>query len=547
MKNNLHKWLALIMACMMVVGLIAGCAAPASSGGSASPSESTAGETEAVDPSVEEELGELAKYRVGDPDNPIEMTIYFNHTWYGTEKWEGIIPEEIQRITGIKLNCIRTTDYSQLGVMASSGDLPDLVFTSQQMGLLSDPDISYSYDELIAQYCPDWKPDNALIVNASRYSSDDHYYFLFSHTVTNRMWREAENGVPMVATVLYRKDILDELGLEKPETIEELFDVYEAVKQAHPEMTPLTFETSTWSLQVFKPYSGCTLQHFLMESPDDECKIVEKLPMYKQYLKNCNYMYQQGYINADCWSWNSAQNTASFASGNSFSIVAGTQNGLGDYIALADVAPNYQIDQLGELGDYPIIESEIGWSATFITKNCKNPEAAIKLMEFLFSDYGMTLSQWGREGIDYVLDENGLPQFSEDWIKSKQEGTHNQKYNTLFYLGGSKILESVERVAAQPEWFASSNASLKDAYRNEPWYYYCRPNESDGDIKALFDKYNDAVTNGQVKVILSENDEEFEKNYQEFVDTLDQIGCDEIAEWIQPKIAEAMVLFADSM
>ena len=68
----------------------------------------------------------------------------------------------------------------------------------------------------------------------------------------------------MVASIDYRKDMLDELGMDEPTNLDELEDVFEAVKQKWPEVTPLVFAVTTWTLDPFKTYNGCTLQNYAL-------------------------------------------------------------------------------------------------------------------------------------------------------------------------------------------------------------------------------------------------------------------------------------------
>lgn len=47
--------------------------------------------------------------------------------------------------------------------------------------------------------------------------------------------------------IIYRKDILDKLGLERPETIAQLYDVLVAVKAAYPDMIPHRPQEPSWA------------------------------------------------------------------------------------------------------------------------------------------------------------------------------------------------------------------------------------------------------------------------------------------------------------
>ena len=187
------------------------------------------------------------KWMIGDPDNPITLTVFINFTWYSTESFTGIIPEEITRRTGIKLEPIRAVDNNQLGVMIASGELPDLVFTSKLLDTLSDPSVSYAYNELIDEYNVDWDVDNSRIVNAKAFSADDNYYFLHSHAATNDDWKNT-TSVPMVATMVYRHDMYEELGSPKVENTDDLENLLTMVKEKWPDVTPLVFSVDTWYL-----------------------------------------------------------------------------------------------------------------------------------------------------------------------------------------------------------------------------------------------------------------------------------------------------------
>lgn len=524
-KRVLSAMLALAMGCMS----LAGCG-----GADGEAAETASPVVREVDPDN--------PWMIGDPDNPIELTVFLNHTWYDTESFTGIIPEEITRRTGIKLVPTKATDYTQLGVMASSGELPDLVFTSQMMDILSDPEICYSYDELIEKYGVDWEIPETDIVNAKAYSQDDHYYFRFSHTSSNKDW-ENTKAVPMVASIQYRKDMLDELGMQEPSDLEELREVFAAVKEKWPDVTPLVFAVTTWTLDPFKVYTGSTLQ-FYTPNENGGYDITAKTPEFKEYLKYCNSLYQDGYINADNFSWESADSEAAMSSGKAFAIVGNTQgNGAAILNGLSGIAPDAEIWEMKPLSDNKLINSEIGWCGTFITKNNKNPEASIRFMQFLFSEEGQKLTQWGREGIEYTIDDRGLPVFSEEWQKSIDNNTNTQEYNTNFYFGGSKILEAEARCAVQPEQYQASNDAIRKTYDNQEWYVYAAPKTSDGEYKVIADKMGDYLKTGQAKVILSADDEEFEANYKEFIDQLNAMDVDRLAEWMSPRLEEAKKLF----
>ena len=50
----------------------------------------------------------------------------------------------------------------------------------------------------------------------------------------------------------------------------------------------------------------------------------------------------------------------------------------------------------------------VGWGIG-ITKSCKDPVRAVKFLDWICSDEGQILLNWGIEGVNYYYDENGKP------------------------------------------------------------------------------------------------------------------------------------------
>ena len=84
------------------------------------------------------------------------LKVFINDTWYPTKTFTGIIPDEITKETGVKLDPTVAVDDQQLGVMIASGSLPDLVYTPGLLDRMSNANVSYDYDSLISKYKVDW-------------------------------------------------------------------------------------------------------------------------------------------------------------------------------------------------------------------------------------------------------------------------------------------------------------------------------------------------------------------------------------------------------
>ena len=83
--------------------------------------------------------------------------------------------------------------------MIASGDLPDVIFTSNEIDRLCDGGLCYSYDELIEQYGVDWEPSAERVAIAKTHNAnpeDDHFYTILQNYNTNEEWAKAKGVVP---------------------------------------------------------------------------------------------------------------------------------------------------------------------------------------------------------------------------------------------------------------------------------------------------------------------------------------------------------------
>ena len=67
-----------------------------------------------------------------------------------------------------------------------------------------------------------------------------------------------------------------------------------------------------------------------------------------------------------------------------------------------------------------------------ITTSCKDPVAAIKFLDYLCSDEGQVLVNWGIEGVNYFIDEEGHRYRTQEEI---DEANTNQDYSRITGVG----------------------------------------------------------------------------------------------------------------
>lgn len=479
-------------------------------------------------------------FTTASAEEPVKLTIFIDHTWYPVETFSGIIPEAITAATGVVLEPIVAVDNKQLGVMIASGELPDLVYTQTMVDRMSDPEVSLSYEDLIAQYNVDWKIGEKQLGIAKGYSTDGKAYTVLNHYSEKKDWEGITGAAPMLGSLLYRGDLYKGIGSPELKSFDDLYNAFGKIKETYPDVTPLKLNTN-WNTLVFRYLNGMGQLDFIQQADGSYIHYTED-PRYHDMLMWLNKCYREGFIIADDPYF--VKGSTAIADDKYFASCGCTQNTLPSTNAiLAAINPSYYCQELVPFEESSYLTSDLGWSGTFITKNCKNPEAAIKLMAWMFSPEAQKLTQMGREGIEYTMNETGLPQFSQEWKDAIAADQQNNKYNTWFYLGGSEIVEAISRCAT------TDQALVSDAYKimverfdNLPWVMAALP-IGESDEKIILDKIKTLVTTYEAKVILAASEEEAKATFDEYMNNAKSTGIADLDAYMTTRIAEVMPLY----
>ncbi|MBD5394612.1 MAG: extracellular solute-binding protein [Lachnospiraceae bacterium] len=533
-KHRIRK--SLIAIFMMIVLGITGCSS--SSDTPSAPDTSSASDSSAAS----EAAGTNTENAETATPDPITMDIFMDFTWMPVDSFEGIIPEEITRQTGVTLDATFALDYNQLGVMASSGELPDLVWTQNMIDRLSSGDICYSIEDLIEEYDIDWDITPQQLGIGRGLSNDGKAYTILNHVSTKEDW-VGKSSAPMVGTILLRKDLMDAIG--NPESgvndLDSFYDMLAAVHEAYPDMTTLVLD-EYWNISVFRYLTGMGGTDFI-EQEDGSYTHYIKDSRWEDIMLMLNKCYRSGFLNTDA---------AYFVPGNQvitadmyvFSTNS-TQNGITSANAdLKKVVPDGVFHEMMPWDSANYLVSDFGWAGLFIPKTTKDPKAAIELMAWMFTPEAQTLTQMGREGYEYTIGEDGQVTFSDEWLQAMDDGTHNTKYNPYFYFGGSETVEADSRCSGHdPAWTAEPYKIMRERYDNYPWIQAALP-IGDTDEKMIWDTYRELLDTYQHRIILAGSEEEAISLINEFRDNAEKVGLSKLEEYMTNKIAEIMPLYS---
>lgn len=525
----MKKKLISILLCMsMVTTLLAGCSSGAEETAISATEEEVSKESEANGSANQAETGTLDT-----------LDIFINMSWYPVDSFTGIIPEYIKEATGVDLNVTIATDSSQLGVMIGSGEVPDLVFTDVELDRLSNNKICYSYTELEEKFGASFSEVNEERKAISRNLSEDgDYYTLLNAYSTKEEWNDMKIGASGQPCIFYRKDLVEKMGVSEIKTVEDFIKVLGQCKETYPDMLPYGLG-GVWKFQPIEGAMGVLFNQYNPETGDYYYEA--SAPGYKDFLKTANQMARNGYVSAESYA-NENEADGHQAAYNNGCIFYPWYLGYSNLVQLQTeskkINPDAEWDVLPKLGEFGTVGTSRGWAGTFVSKNCSNPEAASRLLTYLNTQEGIRTSLWGKEGVDYTMREDGVPEFSDEVIEARANNTRNEKYNPLFYLGAtSAVQETYSSYAGLDDSILEPFSTYGKGYINYAAVGIAKPNSST-DEGVIYNKMEEIRKSYEAKVIFAASDEEFENSYQEFMDALEKTGLSQYNDYMKQAIAE---------
>nr|WP_314458685.1 extracellular solute-binding protein [uncultured Clostridium sp.] len=347
----------------------------------------------------------------------------------GETKWA----KEVEEKTGIKLEFIHPTSGSEdeeFSVLVASGEYPDIIeytwtkYSGGASAAISDG-VILNLNDLMQSSAPNLTAilnDYPDIDKMVKTQEGDYYCFPFLRGL------KTPNKTQFSSGMVLRKDILDKLGLSVPETIDDWDTVLRAYKNEGFEV-PFTTRKE-WMLDVWSPGFD-NWGDFYVE--DDVVKNGLMEDSRKEFLTKMNQWYEDGLIDRDYLVADKASCQTYFTTGKSAASYAPGGQGLGTYTQIMNEA-NPEITQKNIVSSVPVTKVKgknakfskmnqifdgSGSSAT-ITTQCKNPEAAAWLLDWMYGPEGSMVNCFGIEGESYNM-ENGYPVYT-DLITNNPDG-----------------------------------------------------------------------------------------------------------------------------
>ena len=303
----------------------------------------------------------------------------------------------------------------QLGLILASRDLPDVVNFLNLAGTAewAMQGAIIPLDDLLESHGQDilntWIEDDWLRV---RSATDGYIYGI-----------PAVTDVPGAFSLMLRYDMLEELGMDIPRTLEEFVDVLTAVRDNFDNVIP-----AAGFLRPFENAFG--IQSTVWQIYNDEYVTRFTHPNYIEYMEFMIWAYAERLIDPEFFTRNAimADVEELFFSDRAFMKEQWAAFAETATRTLADIAPGAVLGPVdpivGPHGHQQIMGRSRWMSAGAISSQAERPEDLMSVLNWFFTYDGITLTNFGVEGrtFEYVNGERRLLPEYATFIESRRVG-----------------------------------------------------------------------------------------------------------------------------
>ncbi|NJP43346.1 ABC transporter substrate-binding protein [Actinacidiphila epipremni] len=411
----------------------------------------------------------MDKFGVGDQfkaTSPVTFTTLLNDNPGYPEKSNWLFWTELAKRTNVTLKptVVPLSDYeNKRSVIIGAGDAPFLIpktYPGQEAPFVASGailavsdyvDLLPNYRDKVAKWNLQGDVDTVL-------QDDGKYYVLPG--LHQDVWIDY--------TFAIRSDILDQLGLQMPKTLDDLHNALKAMKAAHPDRYPMT---DRWSqptpggamLQTFGQAFGAGYgggwgyANATYDGGSDKFVLTGAMDQYKAMIDYTRTLVAEKLLDPESFTQSDDQANAKFTSGKSFVISTNAQELVNTYRpGLAKTDPNAKVVKMpvpvGPAGEVKVgLRLENG---LMISKKARDSKDFVALMQFVdwlfYSDEGQIFAKWGVENVTYTRDAAGNFKLTKDVDYVGLNPTASKKLNADFgfsngnfaYGGSTQLLES---------------------------------------------------------------------------------------------------------
>ena len=439
--------------------------------------------------------------------------------------------------------------YSEkVSLAIASGELPDVFldceWTPAEVTKLGADGVLIDLSELIKEHCPNLMklfeehPEvlrDSTMEDGSIYGLP--YYAPCPRDMHTRLWMSQK--------------WLDALELERPQTLDDLYNVLVAFRDKDPNGNDIADEIPVSGANgnsvdelILNAY-GLKVRNgtqLLTDSADGEVFFVPTTEAYKAYLKYMNMLYDEKLLDAEAFIQSDEQMNAK-----------GASDRIGMYASAAswltcgfDVGmDHFQVGPFtSEMNDTKFVVSSGGYAVNrcYITVACENVEEVLKFIDFLYTTEGGAMMAYGPYGDWVWVDEEETKwNFSEEAMKYEGGGEAHRYAKATTNGAWGALLD--------PDWYLAVEATdpstgidlakwLNDqtAEYQQPYFVQEYPQlpltQEEADITTPIENdLSSYIANMRARFIIGEDD--IDEQWDAYVAAIEGMGAQELVDTYQ--------------
>lgn len=378
---------------------------------------------------------------------------------------ENIAYQKIAEQTGITIDFILPAigqEQDQFNLMIVSGEYPDLIAHSN---LYKGGEFQGMYDGVFRDMSADLPvlaPDYWALIK-----SDREFYREVSDEEGKMaaVYAYKSKGDPPFQRAILRVDVLEELGLEIPQTKSDYDTMFEAMKNAG--ITPyMPFEKKGYDEQFIGMFGIMAGSGFFKDA-QGELYFGQTRPEFKKYLELMSEWYRKGYISKDFTNVDANQINTLFDTrqiGFTFGpIVANFNRGQSQGFEVTSAPyPRMNLDDQLHYENTDIWPKQgNGAMQVSVAATTEYYEACVRWLNYGYTQEGRDIYNWGVEGVNYDV-VAGKKVYNDLMLKNEKFGTEEASYIYKIHFGPkhteldtichANLLKSEASLASRLKW-----------------------------------------------------------------------------------------------
>ena len=327
--------------------------------------------------------------------------------------------------SGVNFTVKEVADNAAIVLNLASGEYPDMVMAYENyynggLTAMINDELAVSLTQY-ADYMPDYLAALDLDPSYRPYVTytDGNIYF-FANLI------EPGNITTHWRGMVVRQDFLDKLNMKAPTTNQEFHDMLVAFKEQLGCEIPLC---GNWWKNVLVTDGFCSTEYGLVSGEryqvDGKYHYGAYEEGYRGLMGYLNQLYTEGLLDPNFQTTDEPTSQASLLSGQTGAHP--TSCARINTIWARSENPEFKLAGLGSLNGSDGTTAYFTQTDTltpsranaYVTADCKQPELAVALFNWLYTDEGKIISNFGPEGLCWTPDENGNPVLTEYMTKNE--------------------------------------------------------------------------------------------------------------------------------